>query len=166
MLALSTGARKMELLTLTWRDVDLPRGVITVPKTKNGDRRVLPLAGPALALLQQHARVRRIDTPLVFPRADGRHPLDIRYAWTQAVQTAQIADFRFHDLRHTCASYLAMNGARVVLENNNGLLTPLSAEGLPLLRSSLQQDVHASCQEVDPAEPGSADVPSVRRAAR
>ena len=54
----------------------------------------------------------------------------------------------------------------VVLENNNGLLTQLVVEGLPLLRSSLQQDVHASCQEVDPAEPGSADVQSVRRAAR
>jgi integrase len=113
-LALSTGARKMELLTLTWREVDLPRGVITVPKTKNGERRVLPLAGPALALLQQHARVRRIDTPLVFPWADGRHPLDIRYAWTQAVQAAQITDFRFHDLRHSCASYLAMNGASLL----------------------------------------------------
>jgi hypothetical protein len=54
----------------------------------------------------------------------------------------------------------------VVLENNNGLLRQLSTEGLPLLRSSLQQDMHASCQEVDPAEPGSAEVPSVRRAAR
>ena len=74
-LALSTSARKMELLTLTWRDVELPCGVSTVPKTKNGERRVLPLAGPALALLLQHVRVRRIDTPLVFPRADGRHPL-------------------------------------------------------------------------------------------
>ena len=53
----------------------------------------------------------------------------------------------------------------VVLENNNGPLTQLSAEGLPLFRSSLQQDVHVSFQEVDPGEPGSADVQCVRRAA-
>ena len=54
---------------------------------------------------------------------------------------------------------------RVVLENNNGPLTQLSAEGLPLFRSSLQQDVHVSFQEIDPGEPGSADVQCVRRAA-
>jgi integrase len=44
-LALSTGARKMELLNLTWNDVDLQRGVITLHDTKNGERRVLPLVG-------------------------------------------------------------------------------------------------------------------------
>jgi integrase len=110
-LALSTGARKMELLSLTWRDVDLQRGVITLHDTKNGERRVLPLAGPALALMCEHAKVRRIDTPLVFPRDDGRKPLDIRSAWETALKRADIEDFRFHDLRHSCASYLAMNGA-------------------------------------------------------
>ena len=110
-LALSTGARKMELLTLTWRDVDPQRGVITLQDTKNGERRVLPLAGPALALMQARAKVRRIDTPLVFPRDDGRKPLDIRSAWETALKHTGVKDFRFHDLRHSAASYLAMNGA-------------------------------------------------------
>lgn len=110
-LALSTGARKMEILNLTWRDVDLQRGVITLHDTKNGERRVLPLAGPALELMYQHAKIRRIDTPLVFPRDDGRKPLDVRTAWETALKRADIRDFRFHDLRHSCASYLAMNGA-------------------------------------------------------
>jgi hypothetical protein len=53
----------------------------------------------------------------------------------------------------------------VVLENSNGYLTQLSAEGLPLFRSSLQKDVHVSFQEVDPGEPGAAEVQGVRRAA-
>src|SRR5262249_1774400 len=105
------GARKMELLTLTWRDVDLQRGVITLHTTKNGERRVLPLAGPAMALMRQHAKVRRPDTPPVFPRSDGRKPLDIRSVWKTALKHANIVDFRFHDLRHSAASYLAMNGA-------------------------------------------------------
>jgi integrase len=51
---------------------------------------------------------------LLFPRADGQKPLDIRYAWAQALQTAGITDCRFHDLRHSCASYLAMSGASLV----------------------------------------------------
>ena len=58
--------------------------------------------------------MRRIDTPLLFPRADGRAPLDLRYAFHQALREAGIVDFRFHDLRHSAASYLAMQGASLV----------------------------------------------------
>jgi len=113
-LALATGARKMELLQLTWRDVHLQRATITLQHTKNRERRTLPLADLALTEVQTLARVRRIDTPLLFPRADGRQPIDLRYAWAQALEAAQITDFRFHDLRHSAASYLAMNGASLV----------------------------------------------------
>ena len=110
-LALSTGARKQELLRITWPDVDLHRARILLQHTKNGERRALPLAGRALEEIQQLAPVRRLDTPLVFPRADGRRPIDIRPAWVRALREAGISDFRFHDLRHSAASYLAMTGA-------------------------------------------------------
>jgi integrase len=113
-LALSTGARKQELLSLTWTDVDLRRGQLTLQHTKNRARRALPLTGLALEQVQQLAKVRRIDTPLLFPRADGRRPSDIRYAWAQALRQAGITDLRFHDLRHSAASYLAMTGASLV----------------------------------------------------
>ncbi len=113
-LALATGARKMELLQLTWRDVNLQRATLTLQHTKNRERRTLPLADLALAEVQTLAKVRRIDTPLLFPRADGQQPIDVRYAWAQALQAAQIADCRFHDLRHSAASYLAMHGASLV----------------------------------------------------
>ena len=114
LLALSTGARKQEILRLTWRDIDLRRAQLTLPQTKNGEPRTLPLAGRALETVHTLARVRRIDTPLLFPRADGRAPLDLRYAFAQALRMAGIVDFRFHDLRHSAASYLAMNGASLV----------------------------------------------------
>ncbi len=110
-LALSTGARKMEILTLHWRDVDFQRQVVTLHTTKNGERRVLPLTGHAWELVQQHAKVRRIDSPFVFPSRKGKKAFDIRRAWESARQQANISDFRFHDVRHSAASYLAMDGA-------------------------------------------------------
>jgi integrase len=110
-LALSTGARKMEILKLMWRDADFQRQVITLHKTKNGERRVLPLTGHAWELIQHHAKVRRIDSPFVFPSRNGQKGFDIRRAWESVRQQANIPDFRFHDLRHSAASYLAMNGA-------------------------------------------------------
>jgi integrase len=111
LLALSTGARKGEILHLHWADVDLTHGRLTFHETKNSERRTVPLTGPALEQMRQHVRVRRIDTPLVFPNAQGTHPLDPRKAWETVRKQAAIADFRFHDLRHSTASYLAMNGA-------------------------------------------------------
>ena len=113
-LALATGARKQELLGLTWREVDFRRERVLLLVTKTGERRSVPLTGRALTELQTLAKVRRLDTALVFPRRDGRVPLDIRPAWQQAVRQASLTDFRFHDLRHCCASYLAMNGASLV----------------------------------------------------
>lgn len=111
-LCLSTGARKMEVMGLEWDDVDLNRCVITLHETKNGERRVLPIAGRALELLEQHAKIYRRNSGLVFPnqhRPDK--PIDIRAAWENALKRAEIKNFRFHDLRHSAASYLAMNGA-------------------------------------------------------
>jgi integrase len=110
-LALSTGARKGELLGLRWSDVDLRCGTLTFHETKNGERRAVPLTGLTLALMRQHAKVRRLGTALVFPDPTGTRPANIRAAWQGAIRRAAIADFRFHDLRHTAASYLAMSGA-------------------------------------------------------
>ncbi len=110
-LALSTGARRMEVLGLRWQDVDINRGIITLHETKNGERRVLPLTGHALELIKQHSKIRQMNTDLVFPGKNLKDPVDIRTPWETALKRAEIDDFRFHDLRHSAASYLAMNGA-------------------------------------------------------
>lgn len=111
-LCLSTGARKMEILGLKWKDVDLARSIITLHETKNGERRILPITGHALELMKQHAKIKRIDTDLVFPSDyNPKQPIDIRTPFETALKRAEINDFRFHDLRHSAASYLAMNGA-------------------------------------------------------
>lgn len=110
-LALSTGARKMEIMNLTWDDVDLHRGVAILNETKNNERRALPITSHALEVLKGLSKIRRLDTNLLFPRADGYKPIELRSAWKKAINKAQVEDFNFHDLRHSAASYLAMNGA-------------------------------------------------------
>jgi integrase len=65
----------------------------------------------ALEEMVRLSKVRRIDSDLVFPHVDGTRPFLLRGPWEGAVKEAKIEDFRFHDLRHSAASYLAMNGA-------------------------------------------------------
>lgn len=111
-LAISTGMRQGEIMGLTWDVVDLNQGRITLPDTKNKETRVVPIVGKALESLKGHAKVKRIDTPLLFPgKANPRKPMDLRSPWKRALTAAKVDDFRFHDLRHSAASYLAMNGA-------------------------------------------------------
>lgn len=111
-LALSTGARHGELIKLRWRDVDFKRNVIVLHDTKNKERRVLPLAHHALEMIQQRYRERTLATDLVFPSPyDPKRPWESQSSWKAALAKAKITDFRFHDLRHSAASYLAMNGA-------------------------------------------------------
>ena len=113
MLAISTGARKGEIMKLTWGDVSFEYRRIILRDTKNGETRSVPLAGAAYDLMKGHSEDHRTDTPLVFPRKgiNGNKPMSIREAWLTAVAESGVVDFRFHDLRHTAASYLAMDGA-------------------------------------------------------
>ena len=117
LLAITTGGRRGELSGLRWRDVDLKRNRVIFVDTKNGETRAAPLAGPALNAMQEWAKVRPLDsTAPVFPgRTDKtkNKPLDFQRAWMTALKRAELSDFRFHDLRHTAASYLAMNGAGI-----------------------------------------------------
>lgn len=108
--ALCTGARAGELLQLRWPHVDFERGLAIFYETKNDDRRAVPLTGPALEVLGEMARVRRVDTNRVFASRMGLPKFPQR-AWEEALRAAQIDDFRFHDLRHSAASYLAVSGA-------------------------------------------------------
>ena len=111
-LFLSTGARRMEILGLRWSDVDLNRRVILLEHTKNNERRILPLQGHAYDLLNSYAKIRRINTELIFAsKTNPEKPMDIRTAWEGALKRAEIQDFKLHDCRHSAASYLAMNGA-------------------------------------------------------
>ena len=112
LLAISTGARKGELLNLKWAHVDLDKRVIHLDQTKNEERRALHLSCLSLDVMRNLGKVRHIDSDLVFPSPhDPKKPINIENLWKAALKIADLEDFRFHDLRHTAASYLAMNGA-------------------------------------------------------
>lgn len=116
-LALSTGARQAEVMTLRYGQIDFGRGVITLHETKNGETRSLPLVSTAFAMLKERAKVRSLNDDRVFPptsRAKKSLCLDLRQPWDKAIKEAGIENFHWHDLRHTAASYLAMAGVSLV----------------------------------------------------
>lgn len=117
-LALATGMRRSEILNLKWHDVDVQESRITLRDTKNGERRVVSLSSVTEELLRRLAAKQPPHAEHVFPSSRRRRfgrkyedPIDIRNAWDRALGRAGIDDFRFHDLRHSAASYMAMNGA-------------------------------------------------------
>jgi integrase len=113
-IALSTGARFSEILNLKWNEIDLKRKMFYFMDTKNGENRAVPISSKAYELLTRHSKIRKINSEFVFARPDGIKPMDLRHQWEEAIKKADLTDFRFHDLRHTAASYLAMNGATLV----------------------------------------------------
>lgn len=106
--ALATGCRKSEILQLEWRRVDFPRRVAWLDPgtTKNGEGRGIPLNRDAVLALraQQGKHARWCFT------WQGARLGSIGKAWTRALARAGIEEFRFHDLRHTWASWHVMHG--------------------------------------------------------
>ncbi len=109
--ALHTGMRKEEILSLKWSQVDLKNDLILLDKTKNDERREIPINKPLKQVLIQLYTQRRLDTDYVFVNPDtGKRYTDLKRSFTTACKRAGIKDFHFHDLRHTYASQLVMNG--------------------------------------------------------
>jgi integrase len=108
LIALTTGARKSEILGLKGKDIDLENGFLHLTDTKNGNNRSIPITESIAKLLKE--RKTHSDAHLFPSENDPSQPCCIRSAWETAIEKAQIQDFRFHDIRHTTASYLAMDG--------------------------------------------------------
>ena len=112
LLAITTGARKGELNKLRWNDIDFDRRTAYVATTKNGQPKVLPLTDSVIKELQLFDTK---DSSLIFA---SKVKEEVAYCftkpWKKALEDAEIKDFRFHDLRHSCASYLAQSGASLL----------------------------------------------------
>jgi integrase len=103
--SLFTGLRQSEALGLTWDRVERARGVVLLEETKNGERREVPLSAAADAVLAR--RWTPESAGYVFGSSNWNTH---RTAWEAAVRRAKITNLRFHDLRHTFASWLAQKG--------------------------------------------------------
>ena len=121
LLALTTGARRGELAPLRWRDIDLDRAQAYVSHTKNTEPRVLPLLpavveelGHLFAEDQERFKVAAAQQLVFRSRTRPDVPYHSEAVWQAALKAARVRNFRFHDLRHTCASYLAQSGASLL----------------------------------------------------
>lgn len=113
-LAVITGMRFSEIANLRWKDVSFDREIITLLQTKNGEIRYVPLTVEAAKIFRGCASYGGLDNHLIFPPSKNtriQKVISIREAFEAALKRAQIDNFRFHDLRHTAASYMAMSGA-------------------------------------------------------
>ena len=112
LMALTTGARKGELLGLTWAQVDLERAEARIILSKNSDSRVLPLVP---AVVEELSKLKAGASSLVFrsPRAADR-AFSFESRFHEALRVAGIRGVTFHTLRHSAASALARNGATLL----------------------------------------------------
>jgi len=108
-LALHTGLRRNEQYRLRLDSIDLARAILTVADAKNGERRYVPLNSRAREALKALAG-RADGSEFVCPGTVGRLGRDWQRWFEQAVRLAGLRNFRWHDLRHSFASRLAMAG--------------------------------------------------------
>ncbi|MGO8718459.1 MAG: tyrosine-type recombinase/integrase [Acidobacteriaceae bacterium] len=109
-IALNTGMRQGEKYGLVWTDVDLIARRVTLRRTKNGSVRHIPLNQTAWSAFQSLWE-KSTGEGRVFINAHGADPLlNPRYWWDAVVVEAKLADFHWHDLRHTFASRCIIAG--------------------------------------------------------
>ena len=112
MLGITTGARRSEFQRLRWGDIDFVRKQAYVHISKNTDKKVLPLTDVVVQELSRF--VEGPDRLVIASARCPSKPFCYEKVWKKTLKQAKVHQFRFHDLRHTCASYLAQNGATLL----------------------------------------------------
>src|ERR1017187_700476 len=110
--SLACGIRQGELLRLGWRDVDFKRKTLRIVDSKNGESRAVHLPKSAADALQTLKKATVVNAAHVF-MADAIAPMDqhrLISRWRKIRKAVKLSNFRFHDLRHSCASFLAQAG--------------------------------------------------------
>lgn len=116
-LALHSGMRRGEVLSLKWENISFKNKEIHLPTSKNGEPRDIPMTEEVFTILSNLASSKQIDSSgLLFPsKNDAFKPIDIRSAWEKVLQNAGIQGATFHTIRHTTCSLLAQMGIAPIL---------------------------------------------------
>jgi integrase len=110
-LATETGVRKEELFSLTLSRIDLARREIVLDRTKSGMPRRVPLSDKAMSVIKDLLARRQLpDSPYLFAKADGTRFVDMKNGFDAARKRAGLRNVRWHDLRHTFASWFVQAG--------------------------------------------------------
>jgi integrase len=119
LLALLTGARRHNVRSMRWADLDLEHALWHIPVTKNGQPQNVPLVPEAVEILRGRLDALGLGNGFVFPaaRADSKHGhmSGERKAWLRILQRARVEDVHIHDLRRTMGSWQARTGASMVV---------------------------------------------------
>ncbi len=116
-LALFTGARRGNVASMAWQEIDLDRMTWSIPgsKTKNKKPAVIALPPPAVAILQSRMEW-TAGSPWVFPStSESGHVADPRKAWERVRKASGLTDLRMHDLRRSLGSWQAAAGASLAI---------------------------------------------------
>ena len=103
--ALETAMRRGEIWGMTWEMVDLKKRTVTLPETKNGQKRIVPLSSVAVTILKERLNTQRIDGKVWDIGLDA-----ISQDFSRACRMAGISGLHFHDLRHEATSRLFEKG--------------------------------------------------------
>ena len=128
---LLTGARKSEVLTMRWTDLDLSRGTWRQPETKAGRTHYLSLSPPVVQLLREIPK-QEGNPYVICGHKESAHLVNIDKAWRRVRKSAGVEDLRLHDLRRTVGSWLAQSGNSLhligrVLGHSNASTTQIYA---------------------------------------
>lgn len=111
-LLLLTGARRANVMSLSWNEVDFSSAVWTIPasKSKNQESMTIPLVPQAIDILQK--RKKSTSSIFVFPGTGTTgHLVEPKRAWAALVKRSGLSNLHLHDLRRTCGSYQAASGS-------------------------------------------------------
>lgn len=106
-----TAARKSNVLSMHWSNINLVDQTWYIPDTKNGEPHLVPLTQKAMMILQR--RREQSDSEWVFPSSTSSsgHLQEPKKAWKRICKKANLTDLRIHDLRRTAGSWMAISGA-------------------------------------------------------
>lgn len=140
LIALLAGARKSEILKLTWATVDFEHRMLYFMQTKNGTNRGTPMHDwlyNELLEFKNNAKIRHLKNDYIFMNNKGKPKEQlIGKLFPKVVDKCGIENFVFHDLRHTHASYQAMGGiSQAITQKTLGHKSPAMTNRYSHLRA-------------------------------